>query len=103
VTGWTEYDAAYHLLTTPLIAKRTELYIKERGFEWLELFEVSEAWSDGEALLVQAAFELWSGGCELEARRNVRLFDPVGVLDDGNLERLLEAILIRRGRRPVTG
>lgn len=100
MTGCTEYDSAHHLLTAPSIAGRTRQFIGERDFDWIALFEASKGWSRGERILVQAAFDLWSGGREFDGRSNVHLFDPIETLDNGTLDRLIEAILIRRGGRP---
>jgi hypothetical protein len=95
--GWAEYDAAYHLLTTPIIASRASSFIGNRDFDWYGLFEVSRPWSRSERILVQAAFDLWSGGRELEGRRNVALYDPIHTLDARNFAGLIEAVMIRDG------
>ena len=98
MTGRKEYDAAYHLLTTPLIELRTQRFIETHDFDWSGLFAESEAWSHGEQILVQAAFDLWSAGRSIDGRVNVQLFDPICTLDDGNFDRVMEAVFIRRGR-----
>ena len=97
MTGWAEYDAAYHLLTTPLIAERTRPFIRRRDFDWTRIFELSRPWSRAERILVQGAFDLWSGGRELDGRRNIALYDPIHTLDARNFARLVEAVLIRDG------
>jgi hypothetical protein len=97
MTGWAEYDAAYHLLTTPIIASRVRSFVRERHFDWCGLFDVSRPWTRSERILVQAAFDLWSGGRELEGRKNVALYDPLHTLDARNFARLVEAMMIRDG------
>jgi hypothetical protein len=97
MTSWAEYDAALHLLTAPLLRDRTARFIREDEFDWYGLFEVSAPWSRSERMFVQAAFDLWSGGRELDGRRNVKLYDPIHTLDGRHFARLIEAMFIRDG------
>lgn len=79
--GWGEYDAALHLLSADSIAERTRVFVRRREFDWYGIFEASQCWSRSEQILVQAAFDLWSGGRDLDGRQNVELYEPVHTPD----------------------
>ena len=89
-----EWHAATYLLSTPLIADRTAAFIHaaQREIDWGGLREASRSWSCGERLLVLAAQDMWRGG------GNVSLYDLLCTLDEGNFDRLLAALRMRRGR-----
>ena len=88
-----EWDATIYLLTTPLIQDLTAPFIspEERDIEWPQLREAARRWSSGERLLMEAAWDLWSGD------GTKPLMAYVGTLDNENLKRLLNGIRIRRG------
>ena len=104
MTGWGEYDAARFLLETPLIASRTAPFVGEQSFDWTGLFTAMRPWSHGEQLLVRAAFSLWRGHNDDATAETVdgdevvlvgvSLGQIVWTLDNGNIERVLEAVQI---------
>jgi hypothetical protein len=89
-----EYVAAVHVLTAPILAARTPGYITPDGIRFDRLLEASRSWSHGEQLLVDVALDLWNGDGKSTP------MDLIRSLDDGNFDRVLEAIALRRGTRP---
>jgi hypothetical protein len=90
------YLAAFHLLTTPLIATRTEPYMLSDRFDWQGLFDdLVPTLSPGESILVSAAHDLcdpWDNDYP-----RVELVDIAHRLDSENARRVVEAIQVRRG------
>lgn len=92
-----EWDAASFLLDTPLIADGTSHFVDAgaRRIDFPGLRRAARPWSPSERLLVEAAWQLWSGEGKL------CLCELTGSLDDANFERVIAAMRIRRGRLPL--
>jgi hypothetical protein len=93
LTGWSEYDAAVHVLTAPQLDVRTARFIGERSIAFDELLETSHTWSHGERLLVEAALDLWNGKAH-EVNPYFGLRELVDTLDVDNLQRVIDGVLI---------
>ena len=89
-----EHAAVRHILTAPLIARRTAPYLGDDDFDWAGLGRESETMSGGETLLVEIAYELW------HAEKVVGLWELANRLDAANFRRVLAAIWIYRGATP---
>lgn len=97
-TGWSEFDAAVHVLRDPLIAAHTGQFISftPPGIRFDLLLEDSMRWSHGERLLVLAALDLWNGGAQ-------QLGEPYGWRELANtlafehVERVFDAVRILCG------
>lgn len=85
-----EYAAVRHILAAPLIAGRTAPHVGADDFDWSRLRKEMETMSDGEALLVRVADELWN------AEKRTGLWEVARRLDDGNFERVVDALRIHR-------
>jgi hypothetical protein len=90
-----EYEAVRHILTAPLIAQRTAPYVGESDFDFDGLEQEALTMSDGEALLVRIAHELW------KAEKVIGLWEVPRKLDEQNFRRVLEALVRCRGRLSV--
>jgi len=96
VLGDREYLAALWILTTPALAHKGVLRHVHldggavHGIDFLALMDEAKPWSDGEKLLVRAAWCLFNGGGMFY------LDQAMATLSDGNLLRVLEAVFIRR-------
>jgi hypothetical protein len=89
-----EHAAVSHILAAPLIVGRTARHIRSDDFDWDALRQETETMSDGEALLVRIADELWN------AERKAGLWEVVRRLDDANFERVVGALRLHR-RAPL--
>lgn len=91
-----EWQAAMHLLRSPLLArKHTDQYLDlaKREIDWDGLLADAGAWSSGERLFVEVASALWRG----HGSDTIR---AISTLDEGNWQRFLQALALRRGERP---
>jgi ABC-type iron transport system FetAB ATPase subunit len=86
-----EYAAVSHILSAPLLARRTAAYILDDDFDWEGLGREAETMSGGERLLVRIAYELWN------AEKSAGLWEISNRLDSANFRRVIEALLIYRG------
>ncbi len=86
-----DYEAVKHVLTAPLIARRTAAYITADNFDFVGLTRESETMSGGESVLVQIAKTLWL------AEPAVGLWEVVRRLDAASFDRVAEALRIARG------
>ena len=91
LTGPPELAAVRHILGAPAIAARTEPYVLEGDVDFAGLEYETETMSNGEALLVRIAHELWY------AERRTALWELVQSLDRSNFERVVEALCLARG------
>lgn len=95
LTGWAEFDAAAHVLTDPLIARRTSAFVAydPPRIDFDELLQASESWSPGERLLVLAALDLGDGRAhELEEQYGLRQL--INTLTTEHVQRVLEGALL---------
>jgi hypothetical protein len=83
--------AIRHVLTAPAIASRTAPHLREDGIDLAGLEIERATMSDGEALLVRIAFELWHG------EKRVGLPELTRRLDARSFRRVVEALAIARG------
>jgi len=91
-----EWQAALHLLRSPLLARKsTDQYLNpaRRDIDWDRLLADAGAWSSGERLFAEVAYALWRG----HGSDTIR---AIGLLDEGNWQRFLQALQLRRGERP---
>ena len=86
-----EHAAVRHILTAPLIARRTAPYLLADDFDWAGLARETDTMSGGETLLVEIAYELW------HAEKVVGLWELANRLDAENFRRVLGALSIYRG------
>jgi hypothetical protein len=86
--------AIRHVLTAPAIASRTVSHLREDGIDLAGLEIEQATMSDGEALLVRIAFELWYG------EKHVGLPELTRRLDARSFRRVVEALAIARGEAP---
>ena len=86
-----EHAAVTHILTAPLIARRTAPYLLDDDFDWAGLARETETMSGGEALLVEIAYELW------HAEKVVGIWELANRLDADNFRRVMAALSIYRG------
>lgn len=86
-----EYEAVRHILAAPPIARRTAPYVGRDDFDWQGIAAEAATMSDGEALLVGIAEELW------RAEKRTGLWELPRRLDERNFERVLEALRLCRG------
>src|SRR3954469_4862058 len=89
-----ELAATLHALAAPMLRQRVEPYIdrERRAINFPALLD--QPWSHGERAMLEVACTLWGR----EDLADASLSPVLYVLDDDNLARLLEAMLIRRGR-----
>lgn len=86
-----DYLAAFCLLQVPLLAGVTADYIGDDTIDWDGLRrEVAPVLSHFEQLLIDAAFDLWSGRFPLSLR------ELVLTLDSGHLRPLVQAMFLLR-------
>lgn len=90
-----ELAAALHVLAAPLLRGRAEPFIDSdrRAIDFPAFLE--QTWSTSERAMIEVACTLWGRADIADAR----LSSIVYSLDDDNFRRVIEAILIRRGRR----
>lgn len=86
-----EHAAVSHILTAPLIARRTAPYLTSDDFDWAGLGRETDTMSGGEALLVEIAYELW------HAEKVVGIWELASRLDADNFRRVMAALAIYRG------
>jgi hypothetical protein len=91
LTGPPELAAVRHILGAPAIAARTEPYLFADNVDFAGLERETETMSNGEALLVRIAYELWN------AEKRSGLWELVRSLDQRNFERVVEALWLARG------
>jgi hypothetical protein len=91
-----DYEAVRHILTAPLIARRTSPYIDETTVDFAGLQLELATMSGGEILLVNIAYELWS------AEKVTGLWELPRRLDERNFRRVLEALALMRGGSAAT-
>jgi hypothetical protein len=104
-----EWGPVCWLLTAPaLVLERALLFVdfEERDIDWPGMLRASCNWSSSGALLARVAFNVWNGGAPdlldaSDARGAGTVSALLNVLDEANLERLLEAMAMARGRRVV--
>jgi hypothetical protein len=89
-----DYTAVRHILTSPLVAARSEPYIGPEDFDWPGLLAEAETMSGGAQVLVRIAYDLW------EAKGVVGIWELPRRLDRGNFERVLHALVLCRGDIP---
>ncbi len=87
-----DFESVLHILTAPLIVRRTAPYIGWGDFDFPGLLREAETMSGGEGLLVRIAYELW------EAEKTVGLWEIPRQLDAHNFRRVVEALAIAHGR-----
>ncbi len=86
-----EHAAVQHILSSPLIARRTAPYVLDGDFDWRGLALEAQTMSGGERLLVQIAHELWN------AEKTIGLWEIPRRLDSHSFRRVIEALQISRG------
>ena len=104
-----EWGPVCWLLTAPALVVEGALRFVDfdrREIDWHGLLSASCGWCSSGALLARVAFNVWNGGAPdlLEAsdtRGPGTVSALLNVLDESNLERLLEAMAMARGRRVV--
>jgi hypothetical protein len=87
-----DFESVLHILTAPLIVRRTAPYIGWGDFDFPGLLREAETMSGGEGLLVRIAHDLW------EAEKTVGLWELPRRLDAHNFGRVVEALAIAHGR-----
>jgi hypothetical protein len=88
-----EWASALHLLTSPLLVRKgvmEHVDFARCHINVPRLLRVSVAWSSGERAMLRAACDLFNSGGK------VGLSELLWSVDDGNLQRVLEAIEMRR-------
>src|SRR3954449_9574353 len=87
-----------HALAVPMLRGRVEPYIdrERRAINFPALLD--QPWSDRERAMLGVACTLWGR----EDIADARLSPVLHVMDDDNLARVIEAILIRRGASPAS-
>ena len=104
-----EWGPVCWLLTAPALVLESALRFvdfEERDIDWPGMLRASCSWSSSGALLARVAFNVWNGGAPdlleaSDARGPGTVSALLNVLDEANLERLLEAMAMARGRRVV--
>jgi hypothetical protein len=86
-----EYEAVRHILTSPALEARTAPYIEAHDYDWTGLLSEAETMSGGERALVRIAHDLWN------AEPLAGVWEIPKRLDDGNFERVIEALYLYRG------
>ena len=91
-----ELAATLHALAAPMLGQRVEPYIdrERRAIDFPALLD--QPWSHGERAMLEVACTLWGR----EDIADARLWPVLYVMDDDNLARVIEAMLIRRGAGP---
>jgi hypothetical protein len=89
-----EFAAALHALAAPLLRARVERFIDigHRRIDSRALLK--QPWSTTERAMIEVACTLWGREDIADARLSPVLYS----VDDDNFERVLHAMLIRRGR-----
>lgn len=90
-----EYAAVRHILAAPPIAARTATYVRPDDFDWVGIRREAETMSGGERLLVDIAYELWTGEKATGVSELPRRLGP------GSLRRVVEAIAACNGSTAV--
>jgi hypothetical protein len=86
-----DLEAARHLLTAPLLKRRTAAHIESESFDWDALFGLESPEPEQARVLVGVAYEL------VEARRGLALWQIPATLDPAGFERVVEALQISHG------
>src|SRR4051794_31744547 len=94
-----ELAATLHALAAPMLRRRVEPYIdrERRAIDFPALLD--QPWSDAERAMLEVACTLWGREDIADARLSPVLY----VMDDDNLARGIEAMLIRRGASLASG
>lgn len=94
MTASCEFDAAAHVLRAPCLIHATEAHIDDSrcDIQWESILELP--WSDGQQVLIDLAFELWTG----HSRGESSFCDLFRYVDEESFDRAVDALLIRRGR-----
>ena len=87
-----DFESVFHILTAPLIVRRTAPYIGWGTSTSTGRCAKPRTMSGGEGLLVRIAHDLW------EAEKTVGLWELPRRLDAHNFERVVEALAIAHGR-----
>jgi hypothetical protein len=89
-----EFAAALHALSAPMLFGRVERHIDTatRSIDFPALLD--QPWSTSERAMIETACTLWGR----EDIADAHLSPVVYSMDDGNFERVIEAMRIRRSR-----
>jgi hypothetical protein len=89
-----ELAATLHALSAPMLSRRVDRHIDHATREINFPALLDQPWSTSERAMIEIACTLWGREDIADARLSPVLYS----MDDGNFERVIEAMRIRRGR-----